>query len=37
MNDNLIINDSKSLIYSICVFDIEKEKIVLFQVSLKYI
>ena len=35
MNDNLIINDSKSLIYSICVYDMEKEKNVLFQVSLK--
>ena len=35
MNDNLIINDSKSLIYSISVYDMEKEKSVLFQVSLK--
>ena len=35
MNDNLIINDSKSLIYSICVYDMEKEKSLLFQVSLK--
>ena len=35
MNDNLIINNSKSLIYSICVYDMEKEKSVLFQVSLK--
>ena len=35
MNDNLIINDSKSLIYSICVFDTEKEnnyyKLILFE------
>ena len=35
MNDNLIINNSKSLIYSICVYDMEKEKSVLFQVRLK--
>ena len=35
MNDNLIINDSKSLIYSLSVYDMEKEKNVLFQVSLK--
>ena len=35
MNDNLTINDSKSLIYSICVYDMEKDKSVLFQVSYK--
>ena len=34
MNDNYIINDAESSIYVVCLYDTEKEKIILFQVSL---
>lgn len=37
MNDKLIINGSNSLIYAICIYDTEKEKVELFQVSFKYL
>ena len=36
MNDKLIINGSNSLIYVICIYDTEKEKVELFQVSFNY-
>ena len=35
MNDSLIINGSNSLIYAICLYDSEKNKNILFQVSFK--
>lgn len=34
MNDNYIINDAESAIYVVCLYDTEKGKILLFQVSL---
>jgi hypothetical protein len=36
MNDDLIINGSHSLIYAICIYDTEKKRFKLFQVSHKY-
>lgn len=33
MNDSLIINGSNSLIYAICLYDTEKMKVSMFQVS----
>ena len=36
MNDDLIINDSHSLIYAICIYDPEKKRFLLFQVNFKY-
>ena len=36
MNDELIINGSHSLIYAICIYDTEKKRFNLFQVSFKY-
>ena len=36
MNDDLIINGSHSLIYAIIIYDTEKKKFKLFQVSLNY-
>jgi hypothetical protein len=36
MNDTLIINGANSLIYAICIYDTEKEKVELFQVSYNY-
>ena len=32
MNDSLIINGSNSLIYAICLYDMEKHKVAMFQV-----
>ena len=32
MNDSLIINGSNSLIYAICLYDTEKNKVSMFQV-----
>ena len=32
MNDSLIINGSNSLIYAICLYDTEKNKVAMFQV-----
>jgi len=32
MNDSLIINGSNSLIYAICFYDTEKNKVAMFQV-----
>lgn len=37
MNDTLIINGANSLIYAICIYDMEKEKVELFQVSYNYL
>ena len=37
MNDLYILNGTKTLIYVTCLYDFKEEKIVLFQVSLKYI
>ena len=37
MNDKLIINGSNSLIYAICIYDTEKDKVELFQVSFNYL
>ena len=37
MNDTLIINGANSLIYAICIYDTEKEKVELFQVSYNYL
>ena len=33
MNDSLITNGSNSLIYAICLYDTEKMKVAMFQVS----
>lgn len=33
MNDSLILNGSNSLIYAVCIYDLEKMKIAMFQVS----
>lgn len=37
MNDSLLINGSNSLIYAICLYDTEKMKVAMFQVSNKNI
>ena len=34
MNDSLIINGANSLIYAVCVYDAEKMKVAMFQVSM---
>ena len=36
MNDSIIINCSNSLIYAICLYDTEKNKIAAFQVRFNY-
>jgi hypothetical protein len=36
MNDSIIINGSNSLIYAICLYDTEKNKIAAFQVRFNY-
>jgi hypothetical protein len=37
MNDSLIINGSNALIYAVCIYDTEKMKVAMFQVSNIYI
>ena len=33
MNDLFIINGAKTLIYGVCIYDLKKSQIILFQVS----
>ena len=35
MNDYYILNGTKTLVYAVCIYDLKKEQIVLFQVSKK--
>ena len=37
MNDSIILNGSNSLIYAICLYDTEKNKVAAFQVRYTYI
>lgn len=33
MNDCFILNGTKTLIYAVCLYDLKKEEIIVFQVS----